>query len=172
MKEYLECGKIINKRGISGELKVECYCDSVSSLNGVKKLYGDDKGATVYDVVTIKNYKGFLYIKLSGIDSAEKADEMRNKLLYVSRNDIKKTESSVFIADIIGLDVIDIDSGIVYGTISDVVNYGASDIYSIKTSSGTVMIPAVKDIVVEIDIDKGVFVKPISGLFDDAEEIH
>ena len=63
MKEYLECGKIINKRGIGGELKLECYCDSTSSIDGAKKLYGDDNGTTSYDVVSINNYKGFLYIK-------------------------------------------------------------------------------------------------------------
>jgi 16S rRNA processing protein RimM len=172
MKEYLECGKIINKRGIGGELKLECYCDSTSSIDGAKKLYGDDNGTTSFDVVSIKNYKGFLYIKLAGIDSAEKADEMRNKVLYVSRNDVKKSKESVFIADLIGLDVIDVDNGTVYGKITDVTNYGASDIYSVKSKSGVHMLPAVKDIVIKIDLNSGVYVKPIPGLFDEAEEIH
>ena len=172
MKEYLECGKIINKRGIGGELKLECYCDSTSSIDGAKKLYGDDNGTTSFDVVSIKNYKGFLYIKLAGIDSAEKADELRNKVLYVSRNDVKKSKESVFIADLIGLDVIDVDNGTVYGKITDVTNYGASDIYSVKSKSGVHMLPAVKDIVIKIDLNSGVYVKPIPGLFDEAEEIH
>lgn len=172
MKEYLECGKIINKRGIGGELKLECYCDSTSSIDGAKKLYGDDNGTSSFDVVSIKNYKGFLYIKLSGIDSAEKADEMRNKVLYVSRNDVKKSKESVFIADLIGLEVIDVDNGTVYGKITDVTNYGASDIYSVKSKSGVHMLPAVKDIVIKIDLNSGVYVKPIPGLFDEAEEIH
>ena len=172
MKEYLECGKIINKRGIGGELKLECYCDSTSSIDGAKKLYGDDNGTTSFEVVSIKNYKGFLYIKLAGIDSAEKADEMRNKVLYVSRNDVKKSKESVFIADLIGLDVIDVDNGTVYGKITDVTNYGASDIYSVKSKSGVHMLPAVKDIVIKIDLNSGVYVKPIPGLFDEAEEIH
>ena len=172
MKEYLECGKIINKRGISGELKVECYCDSTSSIDGAKVLYTDDKGNQPVNVVSIKNYKGFLYIKLEGIDSAEKADSMRNKLLYVSRNDVKKSKDSVFIADIIGLEVIDIDTGVVYGVVTDISNYGASDVYTVKGKSSSFMIPGVKDIIIKIDLKKGVFVKPIPGLFDDAEEIH
>lgn len=171
MKEYLECGKIINKRGIGGELKVECYCDSTSSINSAKVLYTDDKGNTPYKVISIKSYKGFLYIKLEGIDSAEKADEMRNVVLYVSRNDISKSSDSVFIADIIGLDVIDIDKGTVYGKVTDVSNYGASDIYTVKSKNSTHMIPCVKDIVIKIDTERGIYVKPIPGLFDEAEEI-
>ncbi len=171
MKEYLECGKIINKRGIGGELKVECYCDSTSSIDSAKVLYTDDNGKSPYNVISIKNYKGFLYIKLEGIDSAEKADEMRNVLLYVSRNDIKKSSDSVFIADIIGLDVIDVDNGTVYGKVTDVSNYGASDIYTVKSQNSTYMIPCVKDIIIKIDTENGVYVKPIPGLFDEAEEI-
>ncbi len=170
-KQFLECGKIINKRGIGGELKVECYCDSISSIDSAKVLYGDENGTASYNVISIKNYKGFLYIKLEGIDSAEKADEMRNKLLYVSRQDIKKQDGSVFIADIIGLDVIDADSGKVYGKIADVTNYGASDIYTIECEKETYMLPAIKDIVISIDTEKGVFVRPIPGIFDEAEEI-
>lgn len=170
-KQYLECGKIINKRGIGGELKVDCYCDSTSSIDSAKVLYTDENGTVSYNVISIKSYKGFLYIKLEGIDSAEKADEMRNKLLYVSRQDVKKSKESVFIADLIGLDVIDAENGKIYGKIQDVTNYGASDIYTVKNGSETYMLPAVKDMVVSIDTDKGVFVKPIQGIFDDAEEI-
>ncbi|MBP3580553.1 MAG: 16S rRNA processing protein RimM [Clostridia bacterium] len=171
MKKFLECGKIINKRGISGELKIECYCDSTSSINNAKVLYTDEDGKQPYDVISIKGYRGFLYIKLSGIDSAEKADSMRNKLLYVSREDVIKSDESVFIADLIGLNVIDADTAAVYGKISDVSNYGASDIYTVKTKSGSVMIPAVKDIVIKIDTASGVYIRPIKGLFDEAEEI-
>lgn len=171
MKKYLECCKIINKRGINGELKADCYCDAPSSLFGVKTLYGNEDGAEAFDVISIKEYKGFLYIKLKGVDSAETADSMREKILYALRNDIKKNSESVFIADLIGLDVIDYATGQVYGKISEVSNYGASDIYTVKNGAKTYMIPAVKDIICKIDIEKCVYVKPIPGLFDDAEEI-
>ena len=39
MKEYLEAGKIINKRGLAGELKVESYCDSPDVFCGFDKIY-------------------------------------------------------------------------------------------------------------------------------------
>ena len=168
---YLECGKIINKRGIAGELKAECYCDSPASLFGAKKLYGDENGTVEYDVISIKEYKGFMYIKLRGITRAEQADLMRGKSLYASRDDINVDDDAFFIADLIGLDVCDADNNKVYGKIKDVINYGASDIYVISDGKNEYMLPAVSDMIVDIKIDEKVLVRPIGGIFDDAEEI-
>lgn len=168
---YLECGKIINKRGIGGELKVECYCDSPSSVFGAKIFYGDPEGKSQYGALSVKEYKGFLYIKLEGIDSAEKADEMRNKVLYVSRDDVKVEDGKNFIADLVGLDVKDVNTGCVYGKIKDVINYGASDIYVITDGKQEYMLPAVEGVVIKTNIDDCVLVNPIPGTFDEAEEI-
>lgn len=169
--EFLECGKIINKRGIGGELKVDCYCDSPASVFGVKKMYTDSKGERCFDVISVKEYKGFLYIKLKGIESAEAADEMRNKILYVLRADVEIKNGKNFIADLIGLDVIDSKSGKVYGRIEDVVNFGASDIYVISDGNQEYMLPAVEGVIVETNLDSHVLINPIPGVFDEAEEI-
>ena len=168
---YLECGKIINKRGIGGELKVECYCDTTSAINDAKILYTDSQGKDAHDVVSIKNYKGFLYIKLKDVNSAEEADSMRGKSLFVSRNDINVADDRTFIADLLGLEVRDCDSGVVYGKIKEVRNFGASDIYVITDGKNEYMLPAVDGIIIEKNLDSHILIKPIPGIFDDAEEI-
>lgn len=169
--EYLECGKIINKRGICGELKVDCYCDSPESIKRAEYLFSDKKGEKAHRVISIKNYKGFLYIKLDDIKSAEEADAVRGSILYVKREDVDVDEGKNFIADLIGLEVIDFDSGIVYGKIKDVINYGASDIYVITDGKNEYMLPAVEGIVKEINLEEYIKVVPIPGIFTDAEEI-
>lgn len=169
--EYLECGKVINKRGINGELKVECYSDSPASVFGAKTMYTDSHGEKSYKVTSIKEYKGFLYIKLEGINSAEDADMMRNKYLYVSRNDIAVDEDKNFIADLLGLEVIDADSGKSYGKVKDILNYGASDIYVISDGKQEYMLPAVEGVIIETDLNSHILIRPIPGIFDDAEEI-
>ena len=169
--EFLECGKVINKRGIGGELKVECYCDSTKSVFGAKKIFTDPEGNNEYDVISLKDYNGFLYIKLSGICSAEDADAMRGKLLYVRREDIKIESGKNFVADLIGLKVIDADNGTEYGTVKDIQNFGASDIYVITNGKNTYYLPAVDGIIVSADIENCILVRPIPGIFDNAEEI-
>ena len=91
---------------------------------------------------------------------------MKNKIIYASRDDIELEEGDFFIADLVGLPVIDADSGKEYGKLTDVINTGASDIYVIKTPTGEAMMPAVDEFVEEIDLDKGIFVKPIEGMFE------
>ena len=169
--KYLECGKIINKRGISGELKVECYCDTTASIKKAKILYTDKDGKYPHNVISIKDYKGFLYIKLDDVNGPDEADLMRGKVLYVDRNVIEVSDGRSFIADLVGLDVIDADNGHVYGKIKEVRNFGASDIYVISDGSNEYMLPAVEGIVIKKNLDSHILVRPIQGIFDEAEEI-
>ena len=67
--------------------------------------------------------------------------------------------------------VYDADTSADYGVLTEVFNRGASDIYRIEKDGKEYLIPAVKDIVIKIDPDSGIFIRPIPGLIDDAEEI-
>ena len=110
-------------------------------------------------------FKQFVILELDGIMTIEEAEKLKNQVIYLSRDDLELDEGEVFIADLIGLPVIDVDSGEEYGKIADVINAGASDIYVINTPNGEAMMPAVKEYVKEIDLQKGILVKPIEGMF-------
>ena len=71
-------------------------------------------------------------------------------------------------ADIIGCAVVDVDTNEEYGKIVDVLNYGASDIYDVERNGKHTLIPAIDDVVVEIDTkNQTVRIKPMKGLFDE-----
>ena len=91
---------------------------------------------------------------------------LRGKVVFADRDDISIDEDSFFIADIIGLSVIDFESGEKIGTLSDVLNLGASDLYEIKTENGQKLIPAVPEFVKEVDLERGIFVSLIEGMLD------
>ena len=171
MKEYLEAGKIINKRGLSGELKIESYCDSPQAFCSFKRVFLDRDGKDERSVISAKIYKGYVYLKIDGVSDPEEADRLRGKSLYIFRNDVHIGEGRIFIDDIIGLQVKDADTGEVYGVLKDVFNSGASDILSIDRNGKEYLIPSVDEIVVSIDTESGVLIRPIPGLIDDAEEI-
>lgn len=168
MNKYLEIGMIVNKRGLKGEIKVEHYCNDTETAMSFEKVYLDSKGEKELKVLSAKEYKGYVYYLLEGIDTAEKADSVRGKLLYADRDDIPMEEGEVFISDIIGLPVIDATSGEVYGKLVSVDNYGASDVYTVKRpDKSETMMPANEEFIEEIDLDKGIFVNVIPGIFDD-----
>ena len=167
-KEYLECGKICSAHGVRGALKVEPWCDSPSVLAKLKKVYFEEKGAYVERAVLTSSVSAqFVLMTIEGIDSRESAQASKNTVIYAKREDIPIPKGRVLIADMIGLDVIDADTGRVYGTLTDVTDGVASQIYTVKTEKGDVLFPAVKEFLKEIDTEKGVFIHVIPGFFEE-----
>ncbi len=89
IKTYLEAGKIINKRGLAGELKIESYCDTPEAFCSFKHVYLAPDGTDVRKVLSAKLYNGYAYIRLEGVTTAEQADKLRGKSLYIHRNDME-----------------------------------------------------------------------------------
>ena len=89
-------------------------------------------------------------------------------MLYISRKDAKLEEGAYFVQDLIDCCVVDADSGKQYGTLSDVSQTGANDVWHIATDKGEILIPAIPDVVQNIDAKEGVItIRPLKGLFDD-----
>lgn len=168
MKKYLEVGKIVNTHGIRGEVKLDLWCDSADYLKQFSKLYLDDNGNSALSLVSARPQKNFAILKFEEITSIDEAEKYRNKILYADREDAVIDDDAEYIQDIIGCRVIDCESEKCYGKVTDVLNYGASDILEIKGENKKSYIPYVDEFAVETDVENGViFVKPIKGLFDE-----
>ena len=167
VKEFLECGKIINTHGCHGDVKLESWCNTPQALASMKNVYL--KKGEEYTKLKVKKasvFKQFVIATLDGIDDMDQAMALKETVLYAKRADFKLKKGEYFIADIIGIDVFDIDTDHKYGTLKEVINRGSSDIYVIDTESGERMIPAVDEFVKKVDVNKGIFLKPIEGMFD------
>lgn len=169
MKEYLEVGKVINKRGLRGELKVDCYCDSPEVFCQLKTVFLDDQGEQPHSLLSVKPYRGYLYVMLEGITSCEEADRLRGVSLYARRQDIPLEEGKHFLVDLLGLPVLDADTGRSYGVLTEVFNRGASDIYTVERDGKEFYMPAVPEFVIRVETGKAVYVRPIPGMLDEGE---
>ena len=165
--KFLECGKIINTHGVRGGLKLESWCDTPGDLASLKKVYL--KNGTEYTCHKVKRasvFKQFVLFELDGVNDIDTAMTLKNRIVFADRDDISIDDDAYFIADIIGLPVIDIASGEKIGTLSDVLNLGASDLYEINTEKGKKLIPAVPEFIKDVDVEKGIFVSLIEGMLD------
>ena len=168
MKQYLEVGMLNNTHGVRGELKLTLWCDDFDYLKQFRMLYLDDKGEKPIKVLSVRPQKNLAIIKLEGIDTIEKAEQLKGKLLYCNRDDAQIDEDANYIADLIGCNVVDTDTGEEYGKVVDVVNYGSCDIYDIVSGGKHILIPATPDIVKEIDTEcQAIRIKKMKGLFDE-----
>lgn len=167
-KQYLEIGQIVTTHGIAGEVRVKPWCDSPELLCAFDRLFFDGGRQAVW-IERARVHKNVVVLKLQGTDTMDDAQKLRNKILFAAREDFELDEDTYFIQDLLGLEVLDADSGKRYGVISDVTQTGANDVYHIKGEDGKeVLIPAIADVVLETDVDGGVMrIRPLKGLFDD-----
>ena len=171
MRDYIEIGKVINTHGVAGMVKVEPWCDSPKVLASLATVYLKKGDAFEPRRVLRGSVQGrFVLLHPEGSDSLESAIRLRDSVLYAHRDDIPLADGAVLIDDLKGLAVIDADTGRVYGTLHDVINLGASDLYEVETEKGMVLMPAVKEFLIRVDTENGIFVRPIPGLFDDDME--
>ena len=166
-KKYLECGKIINTHGVKGAVKIESWCDSPDILADLPFIYfksGDEFEKR--KILSSSVMKRHVIALIEGIDDVDVAMTLKETVVYAERGDVPLEDGDYFIVDLVGLPVIDADTDRKYGVVSDVFNAGASDIYTVKTENGDRMIPAVPEFIIRIDLENGIFVKPIEGMFD------
>ncbi len=166
--EFLECGQIMRAHGISGAMVVNHFCDSYEVVEALKTVYLKNGSTyTPYEVKRVAPYKTNVLLTLEGIVSPEEVTAIRLSYLYAKREDILKGEDDYFIVDLIGLDVIDADTSEKYGTLDDVINQGAQDIYVIKREGKPhAYIPCVPDFIKEIKLDEAIYITPIEGMLD------
>ena len=165
-KEILEIGKIINTHGVRGEVKIDPWCDSPEDFRKITRVYLADK--TEFAVGNPRIINGnFILCSLSGIKTVEDAVKYKNKVLFVRREDLDIPEDAVLICDILGLPVIDKNTGKVYGKLTDVLQYTCQEVYEITCENGEkVLIPNVPAFIAERDTENGIFITPIDGFFE------
>lgn len=165
-KEYLEAGKIVTIHGIKGEVKIMPYTDTPELLAEFDRLFMGKN----YNEIVIRHsrvFKNMVIAKIEGVDTPEDAAKLRNKILFMHRDDLELDEDTYFIQDLIGVEVRDADSGFVYGIISDVMQTGANDVYAVKGADREYLIPAIADVVISTDIDSNIMlIRPLEGLFE------
>lgn len=168
MKRYLEIGKIVAIQGLKGDVRVEPWCDSGEFLCEFDTLYFD-KGETPLEITRSRVQKNIVIMKIEGIDTPEQAQNIRNKILYMDREDVELDEGAYFVQDLIGLEVIDNDNGTDYGKLCEVSFTGANDVYHIKDKDGRIrLIPAIPDVVIDTDITNSIMkIHVLEGLFDE-----
>ena len=166
-KEYLECGKICSAHGVRGAVNVEHWCDSPKVLASMKRVFFAQRDGSYKEVEVISASAGSRYVimRLCGLESREAAQAEKNRILYLHRSDIPLKRGTVLIADMIGLPVIDIDTGRVYGQLSEVNDGVQGKLYTVKTQNGDVILPGAGDFIKEIDTERGMLVRVIPGFF-------
>lgn len=168
-KHFLEAGKIVGVHGLHGEVRIDPWCDGPEFLSRFERLF--DKNRTEMTVLRARPHKNIVIAKLDGIDTPEQAQMLKGQVVYITRDDVRLPAGVYFVQDIIGLRAIDAeDESICYGTVTDVFQTGANDVYQITKDGRDHLIPKIPQVVTEVNTEEGyikVCTTNIRGLFED-----
>ena len=160
MKEYLDCGQIVNTHGVRGEVRIVPWADNPDFLCQFSTLYID--GAP-RQVLSSRVHKGSVIAKLDGVDTVEEAMLLRDKTVQICRADAKLRSGTFFLADIIGLKVVD-ETEQTLGTLKEVLSPSVQQVYVVD-GEREIMIPAVPEFILETNIEGGyIRVRLIEGM--------
>lgn len=168
-KEFLEIGKFVGTHGVRGMVRIQPWSDDGEFLTQFKKFYLEN-GKTKIEMSKITPHGNVVIAQIKGVDSIEEAEKFRNQVLYIKRDDARLPEGRYFVSEIIGSMVYDADTDALLGTLSDVSPTGANDVWHIKSGDKEYLLPAIPDVIVDVDIDSDkVIVRPLKGIFDDED---
>lgn len=169
--EKIKIGTIVNAVALRGEVKVYHFSDYKERFEELDEVIVERKGkGKTYRIEKVRYQNGMVILKLKGVDDRNAAEALKESDIMITEADLRELpEDTFYVRDLIGCSVFNAENGAEIGTIKDVMQNSAQDIYVIKTAAGKeAMIPAVGDFVDEVNIaEKYVKVKLIPGLIDD-----
>lgn len=171
-KQFLETGKIVTTHGIAGEVRVQPWSDEPAFLTEFDRFYFDSEGRADRAVERARVHKNVVVVKFEGVDTVEEAQKLRNRVIYIDRDELELPEGTFFIQDLIGVEVRDADDpDKVYGKLTEVSQPGANDVYHVLSPENReYLVPAIPDVVIDTDLENGrMLIRPLKGLFDDED---
>jgi 16S rRNA processing protein RimM len=106
---------------------------------------------------------------LHGVRSVEAAEALRGAQIWVRKGAIDRGEDAYFWHELLGLKVY-LTSGEPMGSVSQIIETGGHDIYKITDADKEFFVPAVHEVVEEIDLEKKrMIIAPTEGLLNTNE---
>ena len=156
MEPYFQVGIYTNTHGIRGEIKVFPTTDDPKRFKRLKQvILRTPKEDRIMEIESVRFAKNMVLLKFKGIDNINDIERDKGSGLFIPREQaVPLGKDEYFIADLIGLTVVT-DEGETLGTLSEVLQTGANDVYVVQTADGELLLPAIADCVQSVDPEGG-----------------
>jgi 16S rRNA processing protein RimM len=145
-------GRIGRAHGILGEATIEVRSDDPDRRFAVgEKLHSDEHGDLT--ITSGRVHNGILLLGFAGYSDRNQIEKLRNTLLYaeVDINEVREDTDDYHVLQLIGCHAF-LESGDLFGEVTDVINLPSQDLLAIETLHGEVLIPFVHQLVPIVDI--------------------
>lgn len=151
MMDEVLVGEVIKAHGIRGEIKVHPLTDNPKRFKKLKEVIltrGEDK--RYLKVLNAKVQQNEVYLTLEGVNTRDEAEALRGWSIRIDRSEVPPLQDRWYYFELEGMKVYEKDK--LLGTLVQVIETGANDVYLVKGDKGEICVPALKSVVKNVDV--------------------
>ena len=172
-KNLFPIGRVVKPHGVKGKMKVEYFGEDLRRFVSYHEIFiADEKGRPEsYEILEASPHPPRLILQLKGIEKIEQAQPLIGKTILVEKEAFPGLEEGEYYwADLLGIKV-ETREGKQIGKVREIFSTGAHDVYVVEGKRGEIFLPAIGEVILDIDLAKRVMkVARIEGLWEDADE--
>ena len=149
---FVHVGVVAGPHGPSGALRILSDSDNPDRYAQGGEL---SIGGQTYRIAAAAPFKAAYLIRLDGVDDADAATLAGEPVLAAADTAPPLPEGAYYHYQLIGLAVTDAD-GAPLGVLTEVLRTGANDVYVVTSENAELLVPAIADVVRDVDLERGV----------------
>jgi len=151
-------GQVSGAQGLKGAVKVRADAEAATSDPEVFAALGQVWiGGQGYQVLEAARHKTQVLLWLDGVHTRSRAEELAGlQVLGDRRRFPPLPEGEYYWFQVLGLPVINVADGTRLGHLDHIISTPGHDVYVVVEGEREVLLPAVEDVIVEIDLEEGV----------------
>ncbi len=152
LPDHVAVARVLTPHGLRGEMKVQPLTEEAAHFAPGRRLWA---GEAMYEVEASRSQKGLVLLKLLDVATVEAATELRGRLLSLPESELAPLpEGEYYAYQLVGLDVYE-ERGERLGRVVGVLPTGSNDVYVVEGDRGELLLPAVDDVIVEVNLAGG-----------------
>jgi 16S rRNA processing protein RimM len=162
-------GKITGTHGVRGQVLIIPYSGDADSIIALHSFFLRSKQGEYasYEIQRAVAHKKRVLVSLKNFDSINQVLPLVGNELYIHRDQLPHLpDDEYYWCDLIGLTVTTVD-GTELGELVDIIETGSNDVYVVRSDVQEVLVPALEDVVKDVDLEAGRMVVSLpDGLLD------
>lgn len=161
-------GKVLRPHGLRGVLRITLFSGSEKGLLDAKTVFlrTVSKGERKFTVKAVKAHKNIFLMEIEDLSSEDAAEAFRDADVLIKKDSLVREEDTFYWHELLDIEVF-LESGEFIGVISQILPTGANDIYVIKMADKEFYIPAIFEVIKEVDLrNRKMIISPLEGLLE------
>ncbi|HWQ40962.1 MAG TPA: ribosome maturation factor RimM [Desulfosporosinus sp.] len=144
-------GEVLRPHGLGGEMKIyPLTSDPERFLKLQEIILWRGEINQHFKIISARVQMGLVFLIVEGIDNIDQAEKYRGWEVRIDRSEVPPLKEGWYYFELEGMQVYEED--VLLGTLEQVLETGANDVYLVRGTKGEICIPALKSVVQQVDV--------------------